>query len=137
MKTSNALRIVLGILVVVTSIGCGSEDVGGGVTFIPTFNATWPVEGDEDRQISLQPNEDNKGVEKGIFEGAEILQTDSGEVQNPLAGSFNGLNIEFTITRENNAKVKYTGLMVPVSETDHQIVRIELHSSEGNLALAF
>lgn len=137
MKTSNVLCIFCGVFFLASTMGCGSEDVGGGVTFIPTFNATWPVEGDEDRQIDLQPDAANKGVEKGIFEGAEILQTDSGEVQNPLEGSFDGLDIEFTITRESNEKIKYTGVMIPVSESDHQIVRIELHSSEGNMALAF
>lgn len=111
-------------------MGCSS---GADPSFIPGFNATWPVQGDADRQIDLQPNEANKNVPHGVFNGKEIIND---TINNQLSGSFNGLDIEFTIQRANHEQVQYTGRMIPVSEIDHFIVRIELSSSEGSMILA-
>jgi hypothetical protein len=76
-------------------------------------------------------------VESGVFEGEELHFSDPARDGTPLSGSFDGLDIQFTIFRQNNMNVKYTGKMIPVSETDHNIVRIELNSSEGPLILQF
>ena len=47
-------------------------------------------------------------------------------------GTFDGLDIEFTIPRNNGAEiVTFTGRMIPTSETDHAIIRIDLTTSEG------
>lgn len=135
MKTSFVLQIAFVAVIVLTG-GC-SSDSGGGTTFISSFNATWPVEGDEDRQLDLQPDEDNLEKPMGVFEGEEILETENGQVRHPLEGKFNGLNIEFTITRDNDTKVEYKGTMTPKSETNHFIIRIDLSSpQEGNIVLA-
>ena len=133
MKTSYLHRLCLGAALVFVLIGCSSSPPGGG-SFIPGFNATWPVQGDNNRQIDLQPNEANKNVPHGVFNGEEIFDNDT--IRNPLSGSFNGLNIEFTIQRPNHHSVQYTGTMTPISEVNHFITRIELHSSEGSMVLA-
>ncbi len=115
-------------------VGCGAEVLP--LLFIPAFSATWNVENDADYRIDLQPDADNKNVHSGVFEGEEQHDSDNDRDGNPLSGSFNGLNIEFTIQRDNNVNIKYSGIMTPVSEDDHRIVRIELNSpQEGNLAL--
>ncbi|TMM58022.1 hypothetical protein FEE95_00935 [Maribacter algarum] len=133
MKTKNYKTLLI-ICCTILIVGC-SSDPGGGTTFIPGFNATWQVEGDSDYKIDLQPNDDNKNVHMGVFDGDEIHNSKS-ELNNPLSGSFKGLEIEFTINREDpGPDVQYKGTMTPVSETDHTIVRIELSSSEGDLVL--
>lgn len=115
--------------------GCGAEALA--LIFIPAFSATWPDANDPDHQIDLQPNDANKNVESGVFEGQEIHFSDPDKDGNPLSGSFDGLDIQFTIERPNNVKIKYTGKMIPVSDTDHTIVKINLNSSEGPLVLEF
>lgn len=136
MKSKYAYKITFMALFTLLIMGCSSENGGGGTTFIPGFNATWAVENDSERQIDLQPNEENKEVHSGVFNGDEILlQSGGGSIKHPLSGSFEGLNIEFTIDREDTGTVKYTGKMIPISETNHAIVRIELNSSEGYMAL--
>jgi len=131
MKTINFYARMLLIFFATILVGCSSSPPGGG--FIPGFNATWPVQGNANRQIDLQPNEANKNVPHGVFNGEEIIND---TINNPLSGSFNGLDIEFTIQRPNHESVQYTGRMIPISEIDHFIVRIELNSSEGSMVLA-
>ena len=112
--------------------GCGAETA---LVFIPIFSATWPVQGDEDYFIDLQPDDDNKNVESGVFEGEEIHFSIPEKDGNFLSGSFKGHDIQFTIQRPNNVNVKYTGTMKTASESDSFVTRIELHSSEGSLIL--
>lgn len=127
-------KVVLLAVATYAIMSCTTD--GGGTTFIPGFNATWAVENDSERQIDLQPDEYNKKVHSGVFNGDEILlQSGGGTIEHPLSGSFEGLSIEFTIDREDEGTVRYTGKMIPVSEMDHTIVRIELTSSEGDMAL--
>lgn len=127
-------KMVITVLTIVI-VGCGAETVAA-LIFIPAFSATWNVENDPDYRIDLQPDADNKNVVSGVFEGEELHDNDNDRNGNPLSGSFNGLNIEFTIVRDNNVNIKYSGIMRPVSEDDHTIVRIELNSpQEGNLVL--
>lgn len=132
MKTTY-LRSTLWAVFAFMLIGCSSGPAGGG--FIPGFNATWGVEGNDDRQIDLQPDEANKNVPHGVFPGDEILIENDTTIKNPLSGSFNGLDIEFTIQRPNHSSVQYKGKMQPISELDHTIIRIELTSPEGNMVL--
>lgn len=133
MKTIIAQKMMI-IILTIGIVGCSADP--SGTTFIPGFNATWAVENDSERQIDLQPDEDNKNVHSGVFNGDEILlQSGGGTIEHPLSGSFEGLSIEFTIDREDEGTVQYTGEMIPVSETDHTIIRIELNSSKGALVL--
>lgn len=134
MKTSKMLMSIATIFFFVI-IGCSSGGGEGGA-FIPTFNATWAVEGTNGAyRMDLQPNEANKNVEMGVFPGEEQHDNDPDRDGNPLTGSFNGRNIEYTIQRGNHNNVKYSGIMIPVNEESGQIIRIELSSSEGNIVL--
>ncbi len=134
MKTSHVLEIALGAFILLIA-GC-SSDAGGGTTFIPTFNATWAVEGtDGAYRMDLQPNEANKNVESGVFNGEEQNDNDDDLDNNPLSGSFNGLDIKYTIKRDNHVNIEYKGKMIPISDENHSIIRIDLSSSEGNIVL--
>lgn len=130
MKNTNFYTRMLLIFFASFLVGCSSNP---GTSFIPGFNATWPVQGDADRQIDLQPDEANKNVPHGVFNGKEIIND---TIENQLSGSFNGLDIEFTIQRSDHESVQYTGRMIPISEIDHFIIRIELSSSEAPMILA-
>ncbi len=137
MKTMSLFRIIMVASLVIILSGCGSDPAG--VAFIPSFNATWAVEGTNgEYRMDLQPNEANQNIASGVFEGEEQNDNDSDLDGNPLSGSFNGLDIEFTIVRDSedpSKNVKYTGKMEPISDTNHRIIRIPLNSSEGNLVL--
>ena len=134
MKTLYLLKKSTVASLIFLVIGCGPETLA--IVFIPAFAATWNVENNLDYRIDLQPDEANKGVHAGVFEGQEEHDTNNDLNENPLSGSFDGLEIEFTIQRPNNVQVHYSGKMIPVSDEDHTIVRIELNSSEGSLVLA-
>jgi len=131
MKINNYYKTMLLAFFIFILGSCSSTPSGGG--FIPGFNATWPVQGDNNRQIDLQPDEANKNVPHGVFSGKEIIDD---TITNPLSGSFDGLNIEFTIQRPNHHSVQYTGSMITISEVNHFVIRIELHSSEDSMVLA-
>ncbi len=134
MKTSNLTQI-LAVFFTLVMIGC-SSDAGGGGAFIPTFNATWEVDGtDGSYRMDLQPNEANKNVESGVFNGEEQHDDDDDLDNNPLSGSFNGLDIKYTIKRDNHVNIEYKGKMIPISDENHSIIRIDLSSSEGNIVL--
>lgn len=136
MKTSCMRQTVIGIFFTLLLGACSSDSGGGGGGFIPTFNATWAVDGtDGAYRMDLQPNEANKNVEMGVFNGEEQHDNDPDLDGNPLSGSFNGKNIEYTIQRDNHNSVTFTGKMIPVNEESGQIIRIELSSSEGNIVL--
>ncbi|MFD1614000.1 hypothetical protein [Gelatiniphilus marinus] len=144
MQTLNLIKKSIVISFASIILACGAETLAA-IVFIPAFAATWPVVGVNDYSIDLQPDANNKGVEFGVFNGAEI-NNPSGlyQANNMLSGSFNGLNIEFTIKRVNinndldTTFVKFTGKMTPVSDTDHNITKIELNSSsDGQLVLGF
>lgn len=136
MKTSCVLQTALGIFFTLIMGACSSDSGAGGGGFIPTFNATWAVDGtDGAYRMDLQPNEANKNVESGVFNGEEQHDNDDDLDGNPLSGSFNGLSIEYTIQRANHNSVKYTGKMIPISDENHTIIRIDLSSSEGNIVL--
>ncbi|SDL61241.1 hypothetical protein [Kriegella aquimaris] len=141
MKKSSLLKIItFTLLAGITS--CGSSDSPGTI-FIPDFTATWPVEGDEDYFMNLQyPSNDTK-YDNGPLHSGEILgeeqhnDGDDPRHNNILKGIFNGLDIEFTIERENGDKIEYKGKMTPISETNHFIVKISLNSpQEGAMVLS-
>lgn len=138
MKTSYVQQIALGAIAIFAMAGC-SSDSGGGTTFIPAFNATWAVDGTNGvYRINLQPNEANQNVESGVFNGDEQHDNDDNLDGNLLSGSFNGLDIVFTIVRDStdhSKDVQYKGKMIPISETNHSIIRIDLSSSEGAIVL--
>lgn len=134
MKTSYVKRLFFGALTILCIAGCDSS--GGDAAFIPTFNATWAVDGTNGAyRMDLQPNEANKNVEKGVFNGEEQHDNDDTLDGNPLSGSFNGRNIEYTIQRPENKQIKFSGKMIPISDENTQIIRIELSSSEGSIVL--
>lgn len=137
MKTSYLCKIVLLAVFAFAWAGCSSDS--GGTAFIPGFNATWAVEGTNgEYRIDLQPNEANKNVPSGVFEGEEQNDNDPALDGNPLSGSFNGLDIEFTIVRDpldTHKNVRYKGKMEPTSDTNNRIIKINLTSSKGNLVL--
>ena len=132
MKTFNLIKKPLVILFASVIIACGAETLIA-IVFIPAFAAEWSVVGDSDYFIDLRPD-DSKKVKSDDFTGTEFHFADSARDDNPIVGSFNGLNIEFTIKRDAG-DIKYTGKMTPVSDDDHNIIRIELNSSEGALVL--
>ncbi len=134
MKTLYLIRSGIRVFIAILIIGCGAETVAA-ILFIPAFSATWNVEGNDVYRIDLQPDEANKGVHAGVFEGEEQHDTIPAHDGNFLSGSFSGLNIEFTIERPNNEKIQYVGRMQTISDTDHQVIRIELQSTEGALVL--
>ena len=134
MKTFYLFKRSFIALTLFVVIGCGAETLAA-IIFIPAFAATWPVVGNDEYRLDLQPDADNKGVESGVFAGVEEHDSDATK-RDSLFGSFNGLNIEFTIRRPAGG-VQYTGTMTPASDTDHTIVKIVLNSSsEGRLVLA-
>ena len=133
MKTMYKVKKTVIILFAGFIIACGAETIAA-IIFLPAFAATWPVVGDDEYRINLQPDGDNRNVPSGIFEGDEFHDSDQDRNDNFLSGSFDGLRIEFTIERPSG-NVQYTGTMTPVSDTDHTITRIVLTSSEGDLVL--
>jgi len=135
MKTYYTIKKSFVVVIACAIVGCGAETVAA-IVFIPAFAATWPVIGIDEYAINLQPDPDNRGVVSGVFVGNEFNRPDDPNADNPLTGSFNGLNIEFTIIREDG-NIHYTGIMTPTSLTDHTIKRIDLESSEGTLVLGF
>jgi len=136
MKTSCVLQTALGIFFTLILGACSSDSAGGGGGFIPTFNATWAVDGtDGAYRMDLQPNEANKNVESGVFNGEEQHDNNDDLDGNPLSGSFDGRSIEYTIQRPGNKKVQFKGTMIPVSDDNQTIIRIDLSSSEGNIVL--
>ncbi|WP_282124454.1 hypothetical protein [Algibacter mikhailovii] len=135
MKTLKLIKRCTAVMLFSIIVACGAETVVA-LVFIPAFAAEWPVQGVEGYSIDLQPDDANKGVPSGVFEGRELNHpTDPNRQDNLLEGSFNGLNIEFTIDRPNG-NIQYKGKMTPVSDEDHTIVRIDLNSSEGKLVLS-
>ncbi len=133
MKAHDFFKRILVTSFVFVIVSCGAETLA--IVFIPAFAATWNVENDPDYRIDLQPDANNKNVPVGVFEGEEIHDTNSDLDGNPLSGSFNGLDIEFTIQRPNNVNVHYAGKMQTISETDHTVIKIFLNSPEGPLVL--
>ena len=135
MKTLYVFKKSLLATFIFIFIGCGAETLAA-LIFIPAFAATWNVENNPDYRINLQPNADNKNVPAGVFVGDEQHNFDTDKDGNLITGSFDGLDIEFTIQRPNNVKVKYSGKMQTISDTDHTVIRIVLNSSsEGALVL--
>ncbi|WP_418604229.1 hypothetical protein [Hwangdonia sp.] len=133
METLNVIKKSIVITFASIILACGAETLAA-IVFIPAFTAGWPVVGVPDYTINLQS--DDEGLESGIIFGDESNHpTDADKQFNTLDGSFNGLNIEFTINRPNDVKMKYTGKMIPISDENHTIIRMELNSSEGALVL--
>ncbi len=137
MKIVHVMRINLLAACVLILTDCGSDEAG--IAFIPSFNATWAVDDTNgEYRMDLQPDEANQNVPSGVFEGEEQNDNDSNLDGNPLSGTFNGLDIEFTIVRDSgdpSQNVKYTGTMEPISDTNNRIIKITLTSPEGNLVL--
>jgi hypothetical protein len=133
MKAPKLIKKTTVTLFALLILSCGAETLA--LIFIPAFAATWNVEGDQDYRIDLQPDNNNKNVPAGVFEGEEIHDSNDDLNGNPLSGSFSGLDIEFTIQRDNHVEIQYVGKMQTVSDTDHTVTRIVLHSSEGSLVL--
>lgn len=139
MKTYSLIKKTLVIIIASIILACGAETIAA-LVFIPAFAATWPDANDSEHRISLQPEGENLGVESGIFDGDEQHDSDNTRDGNKLEGSFNGLNIEFTIERLSNndqdtTYVQFTGTMIPSSDEDHTITRINLNSSQETLIL--
>ncbi|XCF07632.1 hypothetical protein ABI125_07165 [Tamlana crocina] len=125
--------VIIGLLSLI--VACGAETIAA-IVFIPAFTATWPVEGGDGYAFSIQSNDEGK--EMGLIFGAEKnYPNDTDGDDNPLEGKFDGLDIEFTVTRDDDSKVKFTGKMVPTSNEDHQIIRYNLSSTEGDIVLSF
>ena len=139
MKTSSLLvqKFIFPIFIGMLFYGCDPEsspgpDPGPGpleTIFFGIFDNEWEVEGVDNYFI-------------GIFrDGAE--DTSSGELRgfedhpdlgfsDMVNGTFDGLDIEFTIARDDGANnVVFSGTMTPTSETDHNIIRIDLTTSEN------
>lgn len=132
METFNLIKKSVVIAFASIIVACGAETLIA-IVFIPAFAAQWPVVGDSDYFIDLRPD-DSKKVKSDNFTGTELHNTDNAKNDNPIVGSFNGLNIEFTIKRPSG-NVKYKGKMTPVSDENHQIIKIEVNSNEGKLIL--
>jgi hypothetical protein len=135
MKTFYLIKkaIIIGVLSLI--VACGAETVAA-IVFIPAFTATWPVVGGNGYSFSIQS--DDEGEKSGEIFGAEIdYPNDTDGFENPLEGKFHGLDIEFTVTRDDDSKVKFKGKMVPKSNEDHQIIRYNLSSPEGDIVLSF
>lgn len=132
MKTLNLVKKSIVIAFASIIVGCGAETVAA-IVFIPAFAATWPDANDNEHRVNIQSNDEGK--KSGIIFGDEQHDSDSDKTGN-LTGKFDGLNIEITIERPTG-DITYTGKMIPKSDEDHQIIRIELSSSEDNLVLEF
>lgn len=113
-------------------VACGAETVAA-IVFIPAFTATWPDANDSEHRLNIQSNDEGK--ESGIIFGDEQHDSNA-DKRGDLSGKFNGLNIEITIERPTG-NITYTGKMIPTSDEDHQIIRMEFSSSEDNLILEF
>ena len=127
MKTLNSAKRSLMIIFAFLLVACGAETVLATI-FIASFTALWKEDGHPEHTIFL--NNSNPDSESGKLLGNEDLNG----VGSELAGTFDGLSIEFTIKRSANTPpikdVTYSGKMVPVSETDHKIVKINLKSTD-------
>ena len=123
------------VIIAVTGllIACGTETLA--ILFIPAFSATWSVQGSPDWNIDINGDDQNGNVHAGAITGFEFHDSDPSRDGNELVGSFDGLDIEFTIQRPTG-NVQYTGKMTPVSDEDHTITRIEMESSEGPMVLS-
>lgn len=102
--------------------------------YIGSFDNTWNVVDIEGYEIGIfrdGPTNTTSGDLRGFEDHPEKGFTDM------VSGSFNGLDINFTIPGNNgNKDVTFTGKMTPKSETVHDIIRINLTTSEGeNLVL--
>ncbi|MEW4922910.1 hypothetical protein [Algibacter sp. 2305UL17-15] len=131
METFNVMKKSLVITFASIILACGAETLAA-IVFIPAFTATWPDANDIEHRVNIQS--DDEGKESGIIFGDEQHDSDS-DKRGDLSGSFNGLNIEFTVERPTG-DIKFIGKMIPVSNEDHNITRIELNSSEGKLILS-
>ncbi len=133
MGTINKVKKTVIILFASLIVACGTETILLSI-FIPAFAANWPVVGDTQYFFDLRPD-DEDNVESGTFTGREEHGSGDFRDNNPITGSFDGLMIEFTIARQNGDVITYTGEMEPISDENHNIIRIELESSEGPLVL--
>lgn len=128
MKTLNSTKKPLVMLFAFLILSCGAETVLATI-FIASFAGHWEEVGNVAHTISL--NQDNSTVESGNFTGEEVLNG----VESKISGAYKGLTItNFTIKRSANnpttPDAKYTGTMVPISETVHTIKEINLKSPD-------
>lgn len=130
METINIIKKSVVITFASIIMACGAETLAA-IVFIPAFAATWPDANDIEHRVNIQS--DDEGKESGIIFGDEQHDSDS-DKRGKLSGKFDGLNIEITIERPTG-DITYIGKMIPTSDEDHQIIRIELSSSEDNLIL--
>lgn len=128
MKTFYLIKkaIIIGILSLI--VACGAETVAA-IVFIPAFAGDWAVSGEENYFFNLQS--EDEGKESGSITGFEFDHPTEERKNNELEGTFNGLNINITIKRENG-DVHYTGKMTPESNEDHTITKIVLNNISGN-----
>ncbi|RMA64314.1 hypothetical protein [Ulvibacter antarcticus] len=126
----SVFAIVIGLLFFACKSDSGTEDIG--TIFIGIFDNTWEVQGVDNYSFGIF-RDGSIGTTSGILFGNED-HPNSGSID-MINGTFDGLNLAFTIPR-TNGNVVFTGVMTPTSETDHTIIRIDLSSSEGeNLVL--
>ncbi len=132
MRTIYTAKRALIILFASFVVACGAETIAA-LIFLPAFAATWPDANDDEHFIDLRPEGVDGEMESGVINGFESHSSDP-EKEGDLSGTFNGLDIEFTVERQSG-NVQFTGTMTPVSNTDHNITRIDLTSSDGILVL--
>lgn len=103
--------------------------------FYGIFDNEWEVEGTDDYIIGLFRDEDSQDTSSGVLQGHEDHPVHG--FNSMINGTFDGLDLEFTIPRNEGAEnVVFSGTMTPTSETDHNIIRIDLTTSENeNLVL--
>ncbi len=133
MKARRRIKKTVIFSLLLLMMSCGAESI---LLFIPAFSATWPAVGDQDYFIDLRNSDPTEMSHEGTITGFEDRLVNNQNEINDLTGSYDGLEIEFTIER-SSGNVQYTGEMIPVSDEDHNIIRIELQSSEGSLVLGF
>lgn len=135
MKSNNKNTKTLLVLFLSLIFACGAETVIA-LVFIPAFGAVWSVENDSDYKIGIF-RDGSLEESSGKLSGQEEHLSNPLKDGNDIIGTFDGLNIEFTIERDisGGGNVTYSGKMIPFQETD-SIVKIELNSvQEGDLVL--
>lgn len=131
MKTLPKIFLLMSISL--TFYSCPTDDPLGTI-YIGSFDNIWQVEGNDSYFFGIFRN-GPANTTSGVLRGEED-HPDKGSTA-MINGTFDGLKLEFTIPRNDGTEtVTFEGTMVPKSETDHTIIRINLKSSDGeNLTL--
>ncbi len=110
--------------------GTDPEEEPSRTIFIGNFDNEWEVQGGNGHFIGIFRDEDSLDGSAGTLNGNEDHPVHG--FSEMINGSFDGLDIQFTIARDDGASnVVFTGTMTPTSETDHQIIRMDLTTSDN------